>query len=787
MSIRSLAERLFQEGSLGEAVPAGRAASLGREAHARLQSRGIEGYRAEVELSRSFQGSHVRLEVSGRADGIYEAEGRIHVEEIKSTALDPAGLAADWQPAHVAQLGLYAWLHALDQGLDEICLDLVYIRRGSGEIKVFESVASLEWLDELYGKAVADFLSWLDCLAAHREELEAGLESLGFPFPDFRPGQKEAAREVFRCIREGGSLFLQAPTGIGKTMAVLYAALKALGRGHAEKLFYFTAKGSGAAAAEKALAILAASLPGLRWISITAKAKICFMRPAAGGEGLEDLRGWRPPCDPATCPYARDYFSKARRALAEVGDHASLTRTAIEELARKHLACPFELSLDLSLHCDAIVADCNYGFDPGVRLKRYFLGGRTDFAFLIDEAHNLVDRARSMHSGSLSKRRVLEARRTGSPAEKKALSRLNAALLELRRDFPANHEEARPGPPAPVVEALEATVGDLDSLIEGGATLSPPVLELYWDLVRLAGILSRYDPASHRTLVSKSKGDFRLDFLCIDPSGPLGEVLGNQKAAVFFSATLAPPRYFMRLLAPAPGSRYVDLPSPFPPENCAYLADCRVSTRWKDREGNLGAYSGIVREAFAAVAGNLLVFSPSFAFQEALLSRLLAGGAMPATWMAQGPAMAEAEREAFVKAFEEGRGRRGFAVSGGSFAESVDLVGESLVGIIVFGVGLPQVNATNNLYRDFFEARFGDGYDWAYLYPGLNRVIQAAGRVIRSGTDRGFVLLVDERYATPEYRRLLPPHWELRSLRGYDNFAEFLPAGLTSPGGERSK
>ncbi|MBL8965907.1 MAG: hypothetical protein JNG85_02795 [Spirochaetaceae bacterium] len=781
LSVRSLSERLFQEGDLGEAAPTGRAASLGREAHVRLQARGIEGYRAEVELSRGFPGAHVTLELSGRADGVYEAEGLVHLEEIKSTGLDPETLAPDRNPAHVAQLGLYAWLYALAEGAQELSLDLVYVHRGSGRTKVFASVLSRGELEERYGKAVSAFLAWLDGLAARRAALDAALEDLAFPFPDFRSGQREAAREVFRTIRDGGNLFLQAPTGIGKTMAVLYAGLKALGRGHADKLFFFTAKSSGAAAAEKALGILASGLVGLRWIGITAKGKICFMREAEGAAGDEGPRGWRPPCDAARCAYARDYFAKARAALAELGEHGSFPRAAVEELARRHQACPFELSLDLSLHCDVVVADYNYGFDPAVRLKRYFLQGKTGFAFLVDEAHNLVDRSRAMHSGGLSKRRVLEARRAAAPAEKKILAGLNAALLALRKEIPANYEETRTAPPARLAEALEKTVDGLDALLEKGPPLSAPVLELYWDLVRLSGVLSRYDASSHRTLVSNRPGDFRLDFLCVDPSGPLSEVLGDQKAAVFFSATLAPPKYFMRLLAPDPAARFVDLPSPFPPENCAYLAHCRVSTRWKDRERNLGPYAEIVGRAFEAVAGNLLVFSPSFAFQEALLSRLLGESEMPATWTAQGPGMSEAERGAFVAAFERERGTRGFAVSGGAFAESVDLVGERLVGVIVFGVGLPQVNAANNLHRDFFEAGFGDGYDWAYLYPGVNRIIQAAGRVIRSETDRGFVLLVDERYASPQYRRLLPAHWELKTLRDPAGLAALLPEGIASP------
>lgn len=774
INVRTLAEYLFLDGNLGAMAPAGKSAQSGIKAHQKMQDRGIEGYLAEVELVHLFPGERLDLELSGRADGIYEKDGLIHIEEIKSTRREASELRPQEYPAHAAQLGIYGWLYCLDRHLERISLDLIYVHRRSQKQRIFSTVKTLVDLEESYGPVVQAFLSWQDRQEGYRQDLRTELSTFGFPFAEFRPRQRDAAKEVFRAIRDRGTLFLQAPTGLGKTMAVLYPALKALGLGYAAKLFFFTAKNSGAAAAEKALFLIAAKLPHLRWISITAKGKICFLIGSEGTGRREDLR---PPCESADCPYARDYYRKLKHAILELYEHTCFTRKLIEEIAHKYFVCPFELSLDLSLHCDVIVADYNYGFDYGAKLKRFFLNGKTDFVFLVDEAHNLIDRARSMFSASLSKRRILEIRRTCSPLEKKILSRLNSVLLERKKDLAPDHQDARELFPAGIDTAVNRAIDGFDDLIESGATLSDQAIVLYWELGRLRTVLEKYDN-SYRTILSTRNRDFSLDFLCIDPSAQLQEVLRNQNASVFFSGTLAPASYFTTLIAPDLNPEFIDLPSPFPSENCAYLLKDGLSTRWRDREKNRKRYAQAIEESFAAVSGNLIVFSPSFAFQEALLSQLLRNDPIPESWVIQKPGMTPQEKEDFVAAFQAFGGLRGFAVAGGSFAESIDLVGEALVGVLIFGVGLPQVNFFNDTFRAFFEAKFGNGYAWAYLNPGLHRVLQAAGRVIRSEEDRGFVYLLDERYATVTYRSLLPRHWDLKRISKPGDFVRGLPAGL---------
>ncbi len=739
-----------------------------------MQGRGIEGYRAEVELKRLFTGERLDLEISGRADGVYEKDGLTHIEEIKSTVRPWEEHPPEVNPAHAAQLGIYGWLYCLDRGIGKISLDLVCVHRRSGKERIVSTIATLPELEETYGVAVASFLSWQNCHEACRLDLLGELSSFEFPYPDFRPGQRGAAREVFRVIRDRGILFLQAPTGIGKTIAVLYAGLKALGHDHAARLFFFTAKNSGAVAAEKALTLAASRLPHLRWISITAKSKICFLL----GEGsTETQEVGRPPCQRESCPYARDYFRKAKVALWEVFPHSCFTRKQVEELARKYQVCPFELSLDLSLYCHVIVADYNYGFDYGARLRRFFSNGKTEYVFLVDEAHNLVDRARSMFSGSLSQSRILEVRRASSPPEKKILSILNSALRQARKEFPSEFQEVHRRFPAGLEKPLGRVLDGFDDLMESGVALSDPAVELYWDLSRLRTVLDHYDE-SYRTVVSGRRRDFTLDFLCIDPSVQLQEVLQNQRASVFFSGTLTPVAYFTRLISPDMHPGFVDLPSPFPPAHCAYLLRDTLSTRWKCREKNMDRYAKAVEEAFLAVGGNQIVFSPSFAFQDALLSRLLKTVAAPVSWVFQRPKMSLQEKKEFIAAFQTRNQVRGFAVSGGSFSESIDLVGEALVGVLIFGVGLPQVNVYNDACKNYFEEKYGNGYAWAYLYPGLNRVLQAAGRVIRSEKDQGFVYLVDQRYATGEYLRLLPSHWNLKRICQPGDFVRGLPAGL---------
>jgi Rad3-related DNA helicase len=784
IDVRAFAEYLCRAGDLGQAAPAGPSAREGAKAHRELQAgaakaRGLEAYRAEVPLARTFPGERLDLELSGRADGVYEAEGLVRVEEIKSTRRPLDGLAADGIPAHRVQLELYGWLLCLEEGREAVGLDLVYVRRADGGVRTFPSVRTRAELDAAYAPAVAAYLAWLDGHEGCRLDLAAELEAWRFPFPAFRAGQREAASFVFRAVRDRKVLFLEAPTGLGKTAAVLYPALKALGRGFGAKVFFLTAKNSGAAAAEAALAAFGADLPHLRWISLTAKAKICFLAGdgaaareagAAGGE-------FRPPCDPALCPYARGYYGKLAAAERELFAYTAFDRARIEALARRHEVCPFELSLDLSVHCDAVVGDYNYAFDSAAKLKRFFAFGRTDYVLLVDEAHNLVERARSMFSAALSKRRVLVVRRAAAPAEKPVLSALNAALLAARKAYAAESEATGNRPavalrvPAGVAEAAAAAVDGFDARLEAGAVLSPAVLDLYWDLARAGSVLDRYD-AGYRTVVDAASGGFELDFRCVDPAPQLEAVLADQRAAVLFSGTLAPERYFVRLVAPNLKPDFVSLPSPFAPDACARYRRDGLSTRWKDRGPNAAAYAAFLLEVFAAAPGNLIVFSPSFAFQDALLAELAAAGWPGAGLAVQPPQLSAEGRERFLAAFAPGSaGARGFAVLGGSFAESVDLVGDRLVGAVVFGVGLPQVNVLNDAYRDYFESACGDGYRWAYLYPGLNRVLQAAGRVIRSESDRGFVCLVDERWADGDYRRLLPEDWELEPLRAPGDFA----------------
>ncbi len=770
IDIRAFAAQLFQEGGLDPLTPSDENPSEEwKTGRAKDEGKNSEEP-TELNLSMLVVSERLELELFGQVGAIYERGELSHIQITKRTRRPLNEALADAYPAYNAQLEISAWIYCRQFDKEKIALDLAYIERKDGESILFSSSRTCEELEAKYGPALASYLAWLDGNEAFRLNLLMELEAFRFPFSTFRSGQKELARAVFGAIRDSRVLFLEAPTGIGKTMATLYPALKALGRGYGAKVFYLTAKNSGAAAAESALTLIGETLPHLRWISLTAKGKICFV----AGEGAQTETTFsggprRPPC--RSCPYGNAYYAKAKAALAEASGLTAFTRPVVEELAKRFGVCPYELSLDISLYCDIVIADYNYVFDYSARLQRYFSHGKTDFILLVDEAHNLVDRARAMYSGVLAKRRVLEVRRKAAKPEKAILSKLNAALLSFRKSVEKEGGHVKSEPPFQAAEALARTLDALDVLLETPKGLSEAVLDFYWEARRLRLVLDHYD-SGYRTLVSVSASDFRLEFLCVNPGPQLDAALGDQRAAVLFSATLRPAPYFRKLIAPATDAGFLALPSPFPPENCAQFL-YPLSTRYTERAGNIDLYAAIVRATFAAAAGNLLVFSPSFAFQRALIARLEAGGEKKDAWIIQKTSMPKNDKAAFIAAFN-GEGVRAFAVAGGSFAESVDLIGNKLIGTIIFGLGLPQLNAINEIYRAYFETAYGDGFDWAYLFPGINRVLQAAGRVIRSESDRGFILLVDERY--PACRRLLPEHWRPVTLNNTEQLYERLAA-----------
>lgn len=805
VQVRELVEFALRRGDLGgerDFVGPNRALA-GTRGHQRLQRSRPAGYQKEVPLSFDVETADLVLRVQGRIDGLLAAPQEVLLEEIKTVQ---GGWDRVADPLHWAQAKVYGFIYAHDNALDRISLQLVYLNLDTGELTEFREWFSLADLSAFFQETTAIYLDWLQ--AQHRwcQQRDESIRPLAFPFPRYRPGQRQLAVAAYRVLARGGRLFLEAPTGIGKTVSVLFPAVKALGEGKLERIFYLTARTVGRAVAQKALADLRQVGLRLRSLTLTAKEKICVQ------EGQ--------PCDPAACPFARGYYDRCKPAMRDALAREEITRPILETVARKHQVCPFELSLDVSSWVDVVICDYNYVFDPKVYLRRHFAEEPGDYAFLVDEAHNLVDRARDMFSADLDTREIQDVRRALKdtlPRCARALSRLSSTMRKLapvaQTSKSAVSQVSKPatpqisqqpadlevgdtagleacatgelelfqsgkragGPPAPAFAAAPFTTrdfpADLLPPLEGAlkeaetwlarnqpADFRESLLELYFRLRSFQRTAQLYD--ERFVTITEPGRSARVRLFCLDPSFLLRQALARGKAAVFFSATLTPIDYYRSLLGGNSEDPLLQLPSPFPPKHLAVLVQDRIRTQLKARVRTLPDVVEAIRALVGSRPGNYLVYLPSYQYLTAVQEQFhTLEPAIPI--LVQRPGLSEAEREEFLAAFavEHAQTLVGFAVMGGVFGEGIDLVGDRLIGAIIVGVGLPQLCMERDLIRDYFQEQTGAGFDYAYTFPGMNRVLQATGRVIRSETDRGVVLLIDARFSEPRYRRLFPSWW----------------------------
>lgn len=817
LPIRQLVEFLLRTGSIDSRFTGFDRANEGARIHRRLQKAAGEGYAAEVYLTAQREVEGLLFVLEGRADGIFQNEdGTVVIDEIKTTALPTEELTEDRNPCHWAQGMVYGAIYAAQNQLERLSVRLTYYQIDTDEITRYTRHFTAGELDAFLTGLLRQYAPWARRQMTWAEARTASLTALTFPFPAYRPGQRALAGEIYRaCIagrsgQKGGTrLFCQAPTGIGKTMSALFPALKAIGAGSGEKLFYLTARSTTQAAAEDALARLHASTPGLalRSVTLTAKEKVCLCKDADG----------HPACLPEACPYANGYYERIKDALAALLDGApQFDRAALEAAARQFMVCPFELGLDLSAWADVVIGDYNYLFDPVVRLHRFF-DAAGDWLFLIDEAHNLPDRARAMYSAGFAKSALTDAKRAlgrGKSSLKTALSRADRAFLEARKQVavlaprrgvspPAADAagqtsllEETPAPGIALPEPLLAQEGTVffrelpDALLKPLHALQAPLqdwleqnpdadahaqlLELYFAVQDITRAADRYDTHFVTQLTARGS-ELELELLCLDPSAFVDASLGCGRAAALFSATLTPPGYYRGVLG-CPDARAVALESPFPPDHLGLYCLPGISTRYRDREASIPAVSDALAALAGGKVGNYLAFFPSYAYLRRVYEDFTARYPGIAT-LAQESGLDDAARAAFLQKFtpDPAQTLLGFGVMGGIFGEGVDLVGDRLIGCAIVGVGLPQVNPRQEILRRYYDEQSGTGFDYAYRYPGMNKVLQAAGRVIRTAGDRGVVLLLDDRFARSEYTRLFPRHWQhLKYLNGTEALKEEL-------------
>jgi len=754
ISIRNLVELVLRSGDIDNRLVSSNRMLEGTRIHQKIQKESGDKYNKEVYLSFDYEIEGFVIKLEGRADGIIiEPEG-IVIDEIKSTSRPLDYIDDDFSLLHWAQVKCYAFIYAMQNELPEICVQLTYFQIDTEEImnirKQFELVELQDFMSELLNK----YLIWASMQDEWNTQRDISIKSLQFPFEIYRKGQRELAVAVYKTIMQEKKLFVQAPTGIGKTISTLFPAVKAVGEQHISKIFYLTAKTITRQVAEEAFSKMRGNGLRFRTITLTAKDKICFNKEGS--------------CNPDFCEYAKGHFNRVNIALIDIlKDTEYLSREIIEEYARKHSVCPFEFALDLSLWADCVICDYNYAFDPRVYLKRFFLNSTGDYAFLIDEAHNLVDRAREMFSAQISKSAFLEAKKLmkeRQPKIAKLLNKINLYMINLRKQcsqegFIVSTDELKDLYKMLqnfIKEAEEWILKNQNKNIEGFDQL----LEVYFNSISFIKISEFYDER-YVTFIDAKASEVRVKLFCIDPSYLLADAVKRGKTAIFFSATLTPLSYFMDILGGDSEDYNINLMSPFDNKNLCLLVEDNISTKYKNRENSYDKIVDIINTAIDKRFGNYMVYFPSYKYMNEVYIRFTEKYPDIET-MLQQSSMTEEERESFLNKFQPNTTGNFvcFSVLGGIFSEGIDLKGDKLIGAIIVGVGLPQVSAEQDIIMNYFQQKNGKGYENAYMFPGMNKVLQASGRVIRSEEDIGMVLLVDERFSHYDYRCLFPRHWE---------------------------
>ena len=755
ISVRNLVEFVLRSGDIDNrhSAAAQKDAMLaGGRIHRKIQKRMGSNYRAEVPLKHLVEDEEqeIQLLVEGRADGIIEENGIVTIDEIKGMYMDINRLE---EPItiHLAQAMCYGYFYCCDYNLDGVRLQITYANLETEEVKRFHVDRSKEELEQWFKSVVHEYLKWARYSYHHELVRNATIQALEFPFA-YREGQRDLVVSVYKTIARGKRLFIQAPTGIGKTLSTVFPAVKAIGEGKGEKLFYLTAKTITRTVAEESLRILREKGLNFSSVTITAKEKLCPMEKTE--------------CNPEACPYAKGHFDRVNEAVFDIIHlEQEMTREKILDYAEKYRVCPFEYCLDISNWTDGIICDYNYVFDPNVRLKRYFAdGNKGEYLFLIDEAHNLVARAREMYSAVIQKEDILEVKRIikGKSAKlEKQLDKCNKVMLGMKREC-ENWQILTD------ITALAASVmsvfAEMENFMEDFQDFEgrDTVLDFYFSLRDFLNAYEQLD--DHYRIYAENIGTslFQVRLLCVNPSRILSQCMSQGNSTILFSATLLPIKYYKSLLSGNEDDYAVYANSPFKEENRLLMIATDVSSKYTRRNEN--EYRKVVdyiRAVAESRAGNYMVFFPSYQYM-AEIEAILDDEPLEADLLVQGTSMSEAERNEFLEEFDRERDHSlvAFCVMGGVFSEGIDLKEERLIGVIVVGTGLPMVCVEQEILKGYFDDTEERGFDFAYQFPGMNKVLQAAGRVIRTPEDKGLILLLDDRFLRRDYLELFPREWE---------------------------
>lgn len=756
ISVRNLVEFILREGDIDNRTGGGQDPEnmqMGSRIHRKIQRQMGSDYQAEVPLKTEIVCDGFTLKIEGRADGLIHTKEQVMVDEIKGVlreldrVQEPAGI-------HLAQAKCYASIVAEQEGVDEIGIQMTYCQMETEEVKRFQYSYQSNELKVWFDEVIRQYEKWAKFQIEWRKARNASIKGIEFPFP-YRKGQRELAVSVYRTILRQKKLFIQAPTGVGKTISTVFPAVKAVGEELGEKIFYLTAKTITRTVAEQAFETLREQNLKFKAITLTAKEKICFCEETS--------------CNPDDCPYAKGHFDRVNDAVYELlMQEDVMSREVLEAQARKHKVCPFEMALDVSTWVDSVICDYNYVFDPDARLRRFFAeGGAGGYLFLIDEAHNLVERGRQMYSAELCKEDFLAVKKLvkgEAPRFAKRLEACNKILLAMKKEcenYKVLDNISHFG--IQLMNVLSETDRYLEECVD--KEVRETVLDFYF---QVRSFLNIYDGLDENYVIYteyQENGRFVLKLFCVNPAANLQKCLDKGNSAVFFSATLLPIQYYKRLLSTEKDNYAVYIDSSFDTKKRLLMNGVDVSTRYAMRSREMyQRYATYIFRVVKAKMGNYLIFFPSYRFMEDVyqeFTQLLASDEEEMELVIQQKHMDEEERENFLRAFEMGREKSliGFGVLGGIFSEGIDLTNEKLIGTLIIGTGLPQVCNEREILKSYFDQKGLYGFDYAYRYPGMNKVLQAAGRVIRTEDDRGVILLLDERFQREKGKEIFPKEW----------------------------
>lgn len=746
ISVRTLVEYVYSSGSIDSRFRTQSTLADGTRIHQKIQKTYQEGDQKEVYLRTEIPYENMNYIIDGRCDGLLMRDGEIIVDEIKSSIKPLDLLEDDGLPVHWAQAIVYAYIYANDHQLEEMIVQLTYVHVETEDKKYYRKKLTLTELERFVFSIIEEYAPYAKLLDNHRTSRNISCKALAFPFEDYRQGQRKLAGAVYKTISEEKNVFVKAPTGIGKTISTLFPAVKAIGEGYLNRIFYLTAKTITRTTAEEAFERMRSCGLCMNSVTITAKDKVCFK---------EETK-----CQKDYCEFANGYYDRINEAVRDIfANEQEMTREIIERYARKHTVCPFEFSIDLAYVVDAIICDYNYIFEPRVSLKRLFEEQKKSTALLVDEAHNLVDRGREMFSATFNKDLFLQLKKEFKDTNKAiftSASKINNWFINLKKAYSEKTEFTLEKVDETLIEQLLQFMNEAEIVLQ--TETSENLLETYFKVNNFLKITDLLD--EHYVIYGeKNRNDLYIKLFCIDPSKLLQQMGKGYRSKVFFSATLSPLPYYQDILGGQEEDYLLSIPSPFKEEQVdVYIKP--LSTRFRDRDKTKDGIVSMIHSLIKTRPGNYLVFFPSYQYLLAVYEQYIQID-LETNTLLQAAGMTEEEREEFLEAFSPDNKETlvGFAVLGGIFSEGVDLIGNRLNGVVVVGVGLPQFCYERNLIKNHFDKLDKNGYDYAYVYPGMNKVLQAGGRLIRSEEDHGTIVLIDDRFLQPQYQMLLPMEW----------------------------